>query len=275
LRYPVIASPKLDGVRAVFISGSLVTRSLKPIPNREIQRVFKYDQNLDGELIVGEPTDKEVFRNTMKIVSAFDAPIHDVRFHVFDLVYSGQFAQRLQTAYNLIQGHELFVPVPHMEIKNERELLAYEDACLSAGFEGVMIRDPLGYYKYGRSTQREGSLLKLKRKCQSEAVVVGFEEQMHNANEQKINALGYAERSSHQENKIPTGVLGALIVKDVKTGVEFNIGTGFNFLERQEIWEKQPAYRGRTVSYEYLGYGVKDKPRHPVYLGWRMLEDQS
>ena len=273
LRYPVIASPKLEGERALFISGQLRTRSLKPIPNKEIQRVFRYDQNLDGELIVGDPTGKTVFRDTMKVVSAFDAPIQDVRFHVFDMIYSGEFIQRLKTAHALIEGHALFVPVPHMEVRNERELLTYEDACLTAGYEGAMLRDPKGYYKYGRSTTREGTLLKMKRKSQSEAVVVGFEEQMHNANEQTIDNLGLAERSSHQDNMVPMNTLGALVVKDVKTGVEFNVGTGFTFADRDEIWRHKYKYLGSIISYEYLPYGVKDKPRHPVWLGWRMGED--
>ena len=273
LKYPVIASPKLDGVRALFISGQLRTRSLKPIPNKEIQRVFRYDQNLDGELIVGDPTGKTVFRDTMKVVSAFDAPIQDVRFHVFDLIYSGEFIQRLKTAHALIEGHALFVPVPHMEVTCEAELLRYEDACLQVGYEGVMLRDPKGYYKYGRSTTREGTLLKMKRKSQSEAVVVGFEEQMHNANEQTLDNLGLAERSSHQDNMFPMNTLGALVVKDVKTGVEFNVGTGFTFADRDEIWRHKDKYLGSIISYEYLPYGVKDKPRHPVWLGWRMGED--
>jgi DNA ligase-1 len=33
VRFPVIASPKLDGVRALVIDGALMSRSLKPIPN--------------------------------------------------------------------------------------------------------------------------------------------------------------------------------------------------------------------------------------------------
>jgi DNA ligase-1 len=103
--------------------------------------------------------------------------------------------------------------------------------------------------------------------------VIGFEEQMHNANEAKTNALGNTERSSHQENMIPMGVLGALIVVDHKTGVEFNVGTGFTADDRAGIWKQRDVLHGKSITYEYLPYGVKDKPRHPVFLGWRMEED--
>src|SRR5690606_29022945 len=121
----------------------------------------------------------------------------------------------------------------------------------------------------GRATLREGWLWKLKRFEDSEAVILDFEERMHNANVAKTNALGYKERSSHKENLVPMGTLGALKVRDVKTGVEFDIGTGFSDLERQRMWDIRDRWLGRVVKYKFLPVGVKDKPRHPVYLGPR------
>ena len=273
LKYPVVVSPKLDGVRATFIGGVLRTRSLKPLANRTLQ-LIRSDFPLDGELIVGDPTSKSVFRDTMKVVSAHDADIKHVRFFVFDIVYEGSFKSRLHAAFaNIEGGSDFYVPVKHVEIINEKELLQYEEVALNAGYEGVMIRDPMGKYKFGRSTTREGALLKMKRKLQSEARVIGFEEQMHNANELKQDALGYAERSSHHTNMIPMGTLGALVVKDLKSGVEFNVGTGFTADERVGIWKQRDTLIWKTITYEYLPIGVKDKPRHPVFLGWRMEED--
>lgn len=275
LRYPLIASPKLDGVRATFVPNiGLRTRSLKPIPNANVNALFKSDAPLDGELIVGDPTDKECFRNTMKVVSNHTADAKDVRFFAFDIVYEGSFNSRLFAVKSMIRSlGPMFTLVEQVEIKNETELLTYEEISLEVGFEGIMLRDPYGKYKFGRSTVGEGGLLKLKRKATSEAVILGFEEQMHNANEQKTNALGYAERSSHQANLVPMGTLGALQVRDLKTGVQFNIGTGFSMAERDHIWKNQPLFINRLATYEYLPYGVKDKPRHPTFKGWRMAED--
>jgi len=273
LKYPVVVSPKLDGVRATFINGVLRTRSLKPLPNRAIQ-LIRSDYPLDGELIVGSPTSPSVFRDTMKVVSAFDAPIDDLMYHVFDIVYEGSFKSRLHAAHASIEGSNFMVPVPHVLVENEASLLRCEEVYLEEGYEGLMIRDPMGKYKFGRSTAREGALLKMKRKLHSEARVIGFEEQMHNANEAKLDNLGNTERSSHQENKFPMDMLGALIVKDVKTGVEFNVGTGFTTEERRGIWKQKDTLIWKLITYEYLPIGVKDKPRHPVFLGWRMEEDQ-
>jgi DNA ligase-1 len=269
LRYPVLASPKIDGVRATFVNGRLLSRSLKPFGNQTLGDLHCATP-LDGELIVGDPTDKSIFPNTMKIVSAHGADIKDIVFYAFDIVGEMPFAERLMMSrehsiVGLRTRH-----VYHVTCYEERDLLVYENEVLSQGYEGVMLRDPQGKYKFGRSTKSEQGLLKLKRKLRSEARVIGFEELMHNANELKTDNLGYADRSTHKANMIPMGTLGALIVEDVKTKVQFNIGTGFTQQDRMEIWKLQP--KGMLVSYEYLP-SVKDKPRCPVFIGFRAEED--
>lgn len=273
LKYPVIVSPKLDGVRATFVNGRLLTRNLKPIPNKAVDEAFCSPAPLDGELIAGNPASKSCFRDTMKVVSAYNADIKELRFHVFDMVGAEEFATRYMKAMEVVKDSKRLIQVPHCLVHNANELLTLEEDTLEQGFEGLMIRDPKGKYKFGRSTAREGALLKLKRKSTSEAIVTGFVEQMHNANEAKINELGRTERSSHQANLVPMDTLGALEVRDVQSGVDFCIGTGFTYEDRNEIWKNRPRYHGQLLTYEFLPVGVKDKPRHPAFLGWRMKED--
>jgi len=133
-----------------------------------------------------------------------------------------------------------------------------------------MGRSPMGAYKYGRATLREGSLWKLKRFTDGEYRVVGIEEQMHNANEKTRDELGRAKRSSHKENKRGKNTMGALNGVDTQTGVEFDVGTGFTDVERQDIWDNWPRDKGTLRKYKSLAVGVKDKPRHPVDLGTRL-----
>jgi DNA ligase-1 len=270
LRFPFYVSPKLDGVRATSIDGILHSRSLKRFPNPMVNSKLASVAPLDGELICGDPNSPTVFRDTMQCVMSHVFPVTDLKFFVFDLVDTNkQFADRLMEAAGYCDGRQI-IPLPHRAINTMDELIAAEEAALDAGFEGVMLRDPAGRYKFGRATQSEGSLLKVKRFMQDEALIIGFEEQMHNANEAKVNELGYTERSSHQANKIPTGVLGALVVRR-PDGVEFNIGTGFTYQEREEIWRKRQEWIGQTVTYKFLPVGIKDKPRHPVFLGMRPM----
>jgi len=52
LRYPILCTPKLDGVRALKINGVLVSRNWKPIPNTYIRQLFStLPDGVDGELI--------------------------------------------------------------------------------------------------------------------------------------------------------------------------------------------------------------------------------
>jgi DNA ligase-1 len=165
--------------------------------------------------------------------------------------------------------HIRFVPIT--QINSYDELLVYEDEQLANGFEGVMIRDPNGPYKCGRSTEREGWLLKLKRFEDSEAEIIGFEELMHNNNVATIDELGHTKRSSAKAGKAPAGTLGKFKVRDVKSGVDFSCGTGVGLTQakRQEIWDNRSKYMGKIIKYKSQTVGVKDAPRVPVYLGFR------
>jgi DNA ligase-1 len=156
-----------------------------------------------------------------------------------------------------------------ISIYNEEDLLTYESKCISEGYEGVMLRTPDGPYKCGRSTAKEAYLLKLKRFEDSEATIVGYEERMHNNNELDFDAFGYAKRSSHKANLVPANTLGALKVKDIKSGKEFNIGTGFDDAMRKMIWDGQDSYLGKIVVYKHQPSGSDELPRFPVFKGFR------
>lgn len=274
LSYPLLASPKLDGVRALIINGIVMSRSFKPIPNAYVQKLFGRPEynGLDGELIVGTPTDKDVYRNTTSgVMSQAGEP--DVSYHVFDKFdHGGGFHDRLRASQEIIRRLDPVipvVPVEHRFIACEQTLLALEEQYLADGYEGVMLRQQNGPYKHGRSTEREGWLLKLKRFDDSEAVILSAYELMHNANEATQNELGYTERSSHKAGMVGKGILGGLSVRDVYSGVEFDIGTGFDQATREALWKQRDQLPEQIIKYKFFASGVKDKPRFPVFLGFR------
>ena len=65
--------------------------------------------------------------------------------------------------------------------------------------------------------------------------------------------------------------MGALIVRDIVTGIEFNIGTGFDASQRDQIWADRDQVIGKTLTYKSFHIGVKEKPRHPVFKFWRTM----
>lgn len=271
MRFPVIASPKLDGIRAIVIDGVVMSRSLKPIPNKYVQSLFANCEYFDGELIVGEPTSDTVYRDTVSHVMAHDKKDFDVRFYVFDHIMQLGKPYTERTVYIPLKSPK-HVKVHEFKVINDgAELFAYETECLAQGYEGLILRDPNSKYKCGRGTAKEQIILKLKRFVDDEATVIGFEERMHNANEKTTNELGRSQRSSHKANLVPMDTLGALHV--AFNGIEFHIGTGFDDAQRAEIWANKQKYLNRLAKFKHFPIGTKDAPRHPVFLGFRDRND--
>lgn len=272
LRFPCLASPKLDGIRCVIRNGVALSRKGIPIPNQHVQKLFGRPEleGLDGELIVGSPTSPTCYRDTNSGVMTIQGE-PDVYFYVFDKVTDPDtpFNIRLASTLYLMDSEERILHLGHTVVTSHSELDAYEAHHLDLGYEGVMLRDPGAAYKFGRSTAREGGLLKVKRFEDSEATITGFIEQMRNENEALTDAFGHTKRSSHRENKVGKGTLGAISVEDVHSGEEFEIGTGFTDELRQSIWDTQGILMGQVVKYRHFPIGVKTKPRFPVFAGFR------
>ena len=278
LSFPLFASPKLDGIRASVVDGKLLTRTLKEVPNRVVYELFSGKpalNGLDGELIVGDPTAADVYRNTVSGIMSHDGN-PEFNYYVFDLHNEPcDYFRRLEMLYEGVNGKGFIQVLPQTLVKNHDELEEYETKTVTeAGYEGVILRRPDALYKFGRSTAKEGYLLKLKRFVDSEAVVLDVIEEMHNANEAKTNALGRTERSSHKDNKIGKGRMGALLVRDLYSGVEFQIGTGFTDEDKAWWWARRSNPTSWTpIKYKSFPIGVKNLPRHPVYLGQRAAGD--
>lgn len=276
VQYPVLVSVKLDGIRCLIIDGVAMTRSLKPIRNEYVQSALGREEynGLDGELIVGDIFAKDCYRVTNSGVMSKDGE-PKFKYHVFDITHEPQtpFSGRHAMLLNRLSGSSYIVMVPHLVASNESELLEIEANVLEAGGEGVMVRSIDGKYKNGRSTTREGILGKLKRMESSEAEILEVIELQHNMNEAVTNALGHTERSTHKENKVRGGVMGALSVRCIESGVVFQIGTGFTAEDREFFWNNRDTVVGRLVTYNHFPVGRKDLPRHPSFKGFREHED--
>jgi DNA ligase-1 len=279
VNYPVYLSEKLDGIRASIHNGVVMSRSMKPIPSKAVQEKFgkpEYE-GFDGEIIYGNKNAKDVFNKSTRVCMSVDLPddfeVNQIKFFVFDQIGDAPYEERY---WAVVTGWPEVTGVYKLRtilVNNADEVSTLERELLDIGAEGVMLRSPKGPYKQGRSTLKEGYLLKVKQFTDSEAKVIGFEEKMHNANEATVGELGQTKRSSHLENMIPMNTLGSLHVRDLVTGVDFHIGTGFNDQQRQEIWDNRESWFGKVVKYSHFEAGAKDKPRFPVFIGERMLED--
>lgn len=267
LKYPLYATPKLDGIRCMKVNGEIVSRTFKPIPNHYIRETLKsiLPEGADGEICLR--TDMSFSAVSSAVMREEGKP--DFIYYMFDLYSNKPYLARMEIMVSLSLPRMFVDKLLPVEINNYEGLLEFEERCLKRGYEGIMVRTGDSPYKFGRSTRKEGYLLKVKRFTDSEAEVIGFTERMHNANEAKKDAFGRTERSSHAENMEPMDTLGALQVRDIKSGVEFEVGTGFDDATRQEIWDNKMDWLFKVIKYKSQKSGEKDKPRFPVYLGVR------
>lgn len=264
LPYPLYVSPKLDGIRCLILNSIPVSRKLKPIPNLHMRELLSKPEfeGFDGELIVGN------FQETTSAVMTHHGE-PNFKYFIFDRVIEGWYFKRYL-------GQIAMLPYPYIDhvsqsfVENPKELESYEEYVLSQGYEGVMLRraDGLDTYKYGRSTLNQAYLLKLKRFTDAEAEIIGFEERMHNENESEKDNLGYTKRSSSKEGKVPANTLGAFIVRSNTFGV-FTLGSGLDDVLRKEIWNNQNNYLSKILKFKYQKHGTVDKPRFPIFLGFR------
>lgn len=295
--FPVLGSPKLDGFRALVVDGAGVTRSLKPIKNDIMRGVLSNLSWTDGELIVGDPTEPGCLRRTSSGVTKKDADV-DWRYYVFDtcnpLHTALPFQERLRIAElsALAALHMRVMAWPHKRLHSLEEIFGYEEECVNAGYEGLMIRDPNGPYKWGRATNKEGWLTKMKRWEDAEAIIISVYEQEENQNAQTTNLLGRSQRSSHKANKVGKGRLGGYKCKTYWGGggptlgffaldgcvdldpVLFDCGAAANTTEAEleHLWNVRDHLPGQILKFKYQHRRGADRPSHPVAMMLRADE---
>ncbi len=275
LKFPLILQSKLDGIRCIILEGRVLSRKLKLIPNKFIRdrlEHHKFDTPalIDGELIIEGKTFNEI---QSAVMSEEGEP--NFIYKVFDCLKewnSVGYEQRLNSLS--------FIRHPNIEflnsitVHNLEELLEWESYILKDGYEGIILRSPNAPYKFGRSTLKEQSLMKFKHFQDSEAIILSSNALLSNTNELEQDELGYAKRSSRQVDLIAEEKLGSWNVMDCNkespfyNGI-FNIGTGFDNDQRLEFWLKRNEMVNRIIKYKYQLSGSKNKPRLPIFLGFR------
>ena len=197
----------------------------------------------------------------------------DFVYIVFDRIGPDSYQERMDALEMRSWAYDFIKILMPSWCRDKTQFMQMTRDFLKEGYEGIIMRDPQGRYKHGRSTVREQGLLKWKPVMDAEATVIGFYEEMHNTNKGVRNALGRTERSTAKEGLTGKGRLGGLIVQDIKTGTEFRIGSGYDAAQRLVYWRHGEGLIGLIVKYKCQEEGSKDKPRFPVFLGFRDKED--
>lgn len=303
VKYPGIAQPKIDGVRALNLFGVLTGRSLKKHRNQHTTKLYSHSAliGFDGELAAESETHPDLCRITSSAVSTI-AGTPFTLWWLFDYITDETLHRCYLERYNMLRSRLTYLQqdpslrelvshlrlVPMYEFNNRDELEELDARFLEEGYEGTIIRDPNGKYKHGRSTIKEGGLLRIKRFIEADAVVTAIVEGETNENEAQINELGRQFRSSHQAGKVKNGMVGSLLcnlTEDVREnaagrtlfvkGQEITVSPGNMTAQEREDYFKHPEKLvGKTIKFKFFPKGIKDKPRFPGFQSIRAASDK-
>lgn len=304
LKFPLIGMPKLDGVRGINLNGTITGRSLKEFKNKFVTARFSGDflKGCDGELCLGSITAPRLCSETTGFVNrktpkpGKPTESDELVWWLFDYIADDftdkPYVDRLLALSDLVadingNGNYTVKLVPYRWIHNLEELETFDDWCLEQGYEGSIYRDPDQPHKSGRATTKAGAYLRLKRFIDFEGVIENLIEAMENANEAKTNELGRTERSTHQENMIPKGMVGMIqkrsiadVIHNGKVLIQkdqlVDVGPGnMDHAQRIHYWNNPIELIGQIGKSKFFPHGQKDKPRFPTFIGLRAEEDMS
>lgn len=300
VKFPCIIQPKIDGVRAINRNGKLLGRSLKPHENRHVTELFSRIafHGFDGEMIIGtNDAAPDLCRMTSGAMRRRDS-VDNYTWFVFDYLTEDTeglpYVQRmheLERYVDSFRNQDIFrdIQIIHStEVNSIEELNAIDDEHLNLGYEGSIIRATDSIYKHGRSDGKM-QVWRIKRFIDAEFLIEKIVEGQHNANEAKTNELGRTERSTHQENMHPNGVVGSFegsLLADVldpqtnaviiPKGTYITVSPGnMDHAMRKYAFENQHEYLQQIGKFKLFPKGTKEKPRFPTFISLRSKEDMS
>lgn len=299
VKFPCIVQAKIDGCHSINRHGKLLGRSLKAHDNLWVTEDFSYPEfhGFCGEMYATELGDNHP--DLCRITSGHLRRIKGepkITWLLFDYVTEetkdlGYVERMNKLEYYLDSIRHLYndeIKVIQSTIVNSmQELLALEEEYLNEGYEGIIIREPNAPYKYGRCGKTFMGVWRVKRFIDAEFLIEEIEEGNKNNNEAITNELGRTERSSHQENMQPNGLVGALLgtllddVLDPQTkaviirkGEKIKVAPGsMDHAMRKYYFENQSEILNQIGKFKLFPKGTKQLPRFPQFTSIRNPND--
>lgn len=275
----MVISKKLDGVRFEITRDGVFGRSMKKIPNKQIQELYEPVCKLIPENFVLEGEFWSPFMPCREIAglcnrSDTEIPLH-LNVHVFDLIHTKSVKEdtrrllRSSVLYSFFKDNALYRLRMRLiechKVYDAKDAKLIFEAFIKEGEEGAVMYDNTKFYKQGRVTIKQGIAFKLKPHKEEDLVILGVTERLKNLNESMTDELGHSFKRNTKEDKEGTGIAAAFICKYKDTTTKVTL-TGTEE-ERKEIWDNKEEYIGKYAVVKSMDFGAKDKLRHPRLLG--------
>lgn len=282
MKFPLMGSLKLEGVRAEFTPDGLKTRPMKQFGNKGMEERFrqlsdyciKYKIYVEGEFYRHGMN----FNDISSICRRADHPDTDeLVLYIFDLYIPSMphlpFTDRYEAIIGLVErldDYGRYVALEQHMMTNKEDVIDTYSQALDDGFEGYILKHPTDPYKLGRSTVNEQLFGRMKAQNTYDGVVLEIVERFENLCESEANELGYMSKRQDKDQKQGTGMAAVAIVKanDFDKEIRVTLSRGLTDADRANIWNEKDSYVGRNI--QFVGIPVKGMlPRSPRFDVWR------
>jgi len=255
--YPVDVQPKLDGVRCLAYwdgdSVKLMSRGGKQWECcnhivEELMKILPKGMVLDGELYIHGKS----FQEITKLVKKWRPESVDIVFHVYDVPKGNHevlWGDRYEDLESLVEAFEecdsLEVVDTHLAT-NEDAVYEHQSHFLEEGYEGAIVRELDGEYRFGH---RSNKLLKVKNFMDKEYEIVDY-----------TTGVGRFE--------------GCIIwICKTDNGDEFKVVPQGTMEERKATYDTAGEHIGELLKVKFFELTDDNIPRFPVGIGIRLPED--
>lgn len=204
----------------------------------------------------------------------------DLKFWAFDFIildrpdlvgFEDRWAEACKRLYPILT-EDMYVVMPYrLGVESIEQLDNTFEIVLEDGWEGLILTHKDHEYKFGRSTIKSGTILKLKDdKQEYDGIVLDVEEatMVKEGVEKTVNELGRSKTSKKKDDRLPSGLAKGFVVEFEGLGT-FTVGLrGFDNDAKRELLLNKDSYIGRHFKYSGMP-PVKDFPRSVYFDCWR------
>ena len=258
IKEPFYIQPKLDGVRMLIgnVNGEIIvmSRTGKPVHNmdhitNEIGPHLKEGYFVDGENYNPNLTFEEITSLCRTTLQNTGKNFKEIKFYIFDFFDIHDLDQTFEKRMKYLKKFEsTFKNIFLVETKllsDKNKIQEWHDMYVKNGYEGIMLRDPMGKYTLGTRTK---GLLKFKTFQTEEYKIINAEE-----------ATG-------------RDVKTVVWICETSDGQPFNVRPKGSLEKRKEWLKNKSKYIGKNLTVQFQNLTDAGIPRFPVGLEIRDYE---
>lgn len=180
IEYPCYVQPKLNGCRVFAKKVDDHTIEYTSRKGKVYTTLHHFDTKLLSILSIGDIVDGEVYKHGMtfqqivRLLKKWRPETDELELHLYDKAdVHMEYRNRLVWLETKMSVGSPIVVVETYIALNENDVYSYHDTFVHEGYEGVMIRNKKGFYKFRHRSQ---DLQKYKEFIDEEFVIVGGKE---------------------------------------------------------------------------------------------------